>query len=98
MFTAALTGIVVIIDNYFRKTSGNPRFFKCRDESDLIFINTMQESDEIYEQLFVFSCFFISHVVYYMHERKSYTLSHICVQYQLPCGMVCKIPSQSPGY
>ena len=88
---------------YFRKTSGNPRFFKCRDESDLIFINTltintMQESDEIYEQLFVFSCFFISYVVYYMHERKSDTLSHICVQYQLPCGMVCKIPSQSPGY
>ena len=63
-----------------------------------LFINTMQENDETYEQLFAFSRFFISHVVYYMHERKSYTLSHICVQYQLPCGMVCKIPSQSPGY
>ena len=42
----------------FRKTSGNPRFFKCRDESDLIFINTMQESDEIYELLFVFFLLF----------------------------------------
>ena len=29
-----------------------------------------------------------------MHERKSYTLPHLCVQYQLPYGMVGKIPAE----
>ena len=29
-----------------------------------------------------------------MHERKSYTLSHLCVQYQLPYGMVGKISAE----
>ena len=29
-----------------------------------------------------------------MHERKSYTLSYLCVQYQLPYGMVGKIPAE----
>ena len=31
-----------------------------------------------------------------MYERKPYSLPHFCVQYQLPCGVVCKIQTEDP--
>ena len=42
----------------------------------------------------MFYCEIFDIMIYDMHERKSYTLPHLCVQYQLPYGMVGKIPAE----
>ena len=41
-----------------------------------------------------YGCIYVLLMLYYMYERKSYTLPHIRMQYQLPCGVVCKVQTQ----
>ena len=43
--------------------------------------------------MFDFSWRICIHIIHYMYERKSYTLSHLCVQYQLPYGVVGQAPT-----
>ena len=33
-------------------------------------------------------------IVYYVYERKINTFKNLCIQYQLPCGVVCEISQE----
>ena len=53
----------------FRKLSGNPRLFNCRDESAKRFSGELGKSKKIPNIRSISSCFFFMYMVYYVYER-----------------------------